>query len=386
MANMQLISSSSASLRAHVAREWLAVLERDQPALIIANNRDTGRDVLRASLGALGAVLDWHVMSLRRLAHELARPCLLKTNKTPISGLSAQALMSRVLHENRERLGKFSESRNYLGFSRAALSVLEEIRLADLDASRFAAAMPDLGLIAVAYEKLLDAANLVDYPRILDLAIGALKDEAEGHPLIGCPILAVDIKLDHAREANLLVELSRRSSNALMTFIRGDQRSLEFVRAASGEAIDERESTDDGTISNLQRHLFGKSGPESLPTDKSFVVFSAPGEHRESIEVAREILSLARAGVPFDRIAVLARSIETYRPHLEAAFARAEIPAHFAKGTTSPDPAGRAFLSLLRCAEENLSAIRFAEYLSLAEVPELTKEGAPRQFSPLAGC
>ena len=45
------------------------------------------------------------------------------------------------------------------------------------------------------------------------------------------------------------------------------------------------------------------------------------------------------------------------------------IPAWFERGTRRPDPAGRAFLALLACAEEHLSARRFAEYLSLGQVP-----------------
>ena len=35
-----------------------------------------------------------------------------------------------------------------------------------------------------------------------------------------------------------------------------------------------------------------------------------------------------------------------------------------------PDAAGRAFLALLACAEEGLSASRFAEYLSLGQMPD----------------
>src|SRR5439155_1476584 len=59
-----------------------------------------------------------------------------------------------------------------------------------------------------------------------------------------------------------------------------------------------------------------------------------------------------------------------YRPHLEEAFRRASIPAFFARGTARPDPAGRALLALLACKTERLSARRFAEYVSLAQVPD----------------
>src|SRR5512138_3056659 len=84
----------------------------------------------------------------------------------------------------------------------------------------------------------------------------------------------------------------------------------------------------------------------------------------------------AERGLPFDRMAVLLRAPSQYRPLLEEAFSRAGIPAHFAAGSLRPDPAGRAFLALLGCAAEGLSARRFAEYLSLGEVPAAI-EGAP---------
>ena len=54
---------------------------------------------------------------------------------------------------------------------------------------------------------------------------------------------------------------------------------------------------------------------------------------------------------------------------LEDAFDRAGIPGWFERGARRPHPAGRAFLAILGCAVERLSAIRFAEYLSLGQVP-----------------
>src|SRR5205814_5788926 len=89
----------------------------------------------------------------------------------------------------------------------------------------------------------------------------------------------------------------------------------------------------------------------------------------------------AEAGVPFDRMAVLLRAPAQYRPLLEEALARAGVPGHFASGTLRPDPAGRAFLALLACAAERFSARRFAEYLSLGEVPQALA-GAPPPAPP----
>src|SRR5262249_44900587 len=87
-----------------------------------------------------------------------------------------------------------------------------------------------------------------------------------------------------------------------------------------------------GTLNSLQRHLFSEQAtPSEMAPDDGVEVFSAPGEGRECIEIARRVLALARSGIPFDRIAVLARSPETYRSHLQEAFNRAGIPAHFAR-------------------------------------------------------
>src|SRR5262249_53994556 len=138
-----------------------------------------------------------------------------------------------------------------------------------------------------------------------------------------------------------------------------------------------------GSLARLQRNLFNENSNATEPADdEQVLIFSAPGEGRECVEVTRRVLALARDGVAFDRIAVLLRSPEQYRAPLEETFGRAGIPAHFARGARRPDPAGRAFYVLLRCAVEGLSARRFAEYLSLGQVPDATPEGKPPEAVP----
>src|SRR5207249_300551 len=124
------------------------------------------------------------------------------------------------------------------------------------------------------------------------------------------------------------------------------------------------------------QHLFEESAPSRAKLDESVTLRSWPGEAREAVEIARAVQSAAARGIPFDRMAVLLRSPNDYREHLEEAFRRAEIPAFFARGTRRPDPAGRALLALLACAGEKLSARRFAEYLSLAQVPDAAERAA----------
>ncbi len=81
------------------------------------------------------------------------------------------------------------------------------------------------------------------------------------------------------------------------------------------------------------------------------------------------MIKTANKGMAFDQIAVLWRSPEQYEPPLEEAFRRTAVLAYFSSRVIQPDPAGRAFLAMLLCAMEDCSASRFAEYLSLAQVP-----------------
>ena len=82
------------------------------------------------------------------------------------------------------------------------------------------------------------------------------------------------------------------------------------------------------------------------------------------------MLREARRGVPFDRMAIALRAPQHYAGLLEHALERAGVPVYFERGTRRPHPGGRAFLSLVACALDNLSARRFAEYLSLGQVPD----------------
>ncbi len=131
------------------------------------------------------------------------------------------------------------------------------------------------------------------------------------------------------------------------------------------------------SLEHLRRFLFSPApATAATPADGRFQIFSAPGEGLESTEIARRILRLARNDVPhgkttpFDEVAILLRNPDRYQPMIEEALRRARIPAYFSRGSARPDPTGRAFLALLACASEKLSASRFAEYLSLGQVPD----------------
>ena len=96
-------------------------------------------------------------------------------------------------------------------------------------------------------------------------------------------------------------------------------------------------------------------------------VLQAPGAAAEALEIARAFLREAGRGVPFDRMAVLLADAAEYAPALREAFDRARLPAFFETGAPPVGRAGRAFLALLDCALDDLSADTFFGYLTLGE-------------------
>ncbi|HEY6357862.1 MAG TPA: hypothetical protein VIX35_06435, partial [Vicinamibacterales bacterium] len=117
--------------------------------------------------------------------------------------------------------------------------------------------------------------------------------------------------------------------------------------------------------------------------DGSVVIVSTSGEALECVEIARAIHAAAAEGVPFDQIAILLRSPERHQPLVLEALRRAAIPASCTLGTRRPNAAGRSLLALLECAREGLSASRFAEYLSLGQMPGDEEPATPAYWERL---
>ncbi|HZW75968.1 MAG TPA: hypothetical protein VFF43_20625, partial [Caldimonas sp.] len=128
--------------------------------------------------------------------------------------------------------------------------------------------------------------------------------------------------------------------------------------------------------------MFTIERPPQRSRSGDVVLFSAPGEGRESIEIVRRMLDEAERGVRFDEMAVFLRTPGHYLGLLEHACHRGGVPAYFERGSRRPDPSGRAFIALMSCAVEGLSAKRFDEYLSLGQVPRVVVSHQSPVISP----
>jgi RecB family exonuclease len=429
-----IVRSQRAATRVARAEAWLCERAPAERVLVIAPSAEAGQDLLRAAAARAGAAFGWRRATLAGLAADLASEARVDRGLAPVGRIAAEAVASRAVHRlnARNALGRFASVAACPGFARAIATTIGELRLTDVDAARLADAAPETAELLRAYADELDRARLIDRAGIFALA--AEVASRGGHPLLGLPTLLLDVPIDAPLVTRLVRALAAAAPELVAVVPSGDGPSIASLREALGvepedvdrehapdgappsargrtpataadpatpRATSENPATssatsedvatprddatgastpivgDDTALVRLQTHLFSEDTPDERGPDGSVDVLSAPGENRECVEIARRILEHARRGTPFDRIAILTRSPEEYRAHLEEALGRASVPAWFARGTLRPDPAGRAFVALLRSAREGLSARRFAEYLSLGEVPDADVEGRP---------
>ena len=381
---LRFISSPSSHARLASASAFLAALGAGRTALIVGATRAAADELAFSVAADRGGLFGVTRASFAELVTKLALPALARDGLSPTGGLGAEAIAARATFEAAQsgRLTYFAPVAHLPGFPRALSRTLSELRLAGLTASDVAVvpqAGADLAELLTSTEGESRNAGAVDRALLLEAAITALTQTPDS--LHYDAIVLLDVSIATEAERRLLAALAQRPIFA--TVAAGDERTLETLRTLRFEeaplpprrvdapagplfAAAEPEQT---ALARLQDNLFSNDAVAAGEMDDSVVMFSAPGEGREAIEIARRVMEEGRRGVPFDRMAVLLRAPHTYLGLLEHAFQRAGIPSWFDRGTRRPDPSGRAFLALLASADEDLSARRFAEYLSLGQVP-----------------
>jgi CRISPR/Cas system-associated exonuclease Cas4 (RecB family) len=377
-----LLESPSAAARRDRARGWLLAQPPGTEVLVVGGSSEAVDQLLREAARERGAAFGWHRATIVKLARTLAEEPLAALAAVPVGRLVAQAVVTRVVHEAQAqgKLGRFADAAEGPGLVRALGAALEDLRMAGAPAEVVAEVVPEMAELASAYDAALAEVELADRAQVMALAHE--RAQAGPHPWLGLPTLWLDVPLATERERSLAAAVTAAAPDVLATVPTGDAASLAGFEAMLGVSAERLDVEDpERSLARLQQHLFEETRPPEAARDAGLALLSAPGESRECVEIARRIQQLG-ASVPFDRIAILLRTPELYRTHLAEALRRANVPAHFARGAILPDPTGRAFMALLACAAEDLSARRFAEYLSLGEVPEATPDGAPPAAAP----
>jgi CRISPR/Cas system-associated exonuclease Cas4 (RecB family) len=369
-----LFTSASAARRIDRAQQHLArALEAGRRVTLVAPSREAGRELVRKDAFARGASSRIEPTTLAELALSIARPSLLRRDETFVSGAGLDAIVAEAIASTTS-LGRYEAVRDRPGTPRAIAATLEELMLADLAPDALLGIDPALAAIASRTASLLTARRLVPFATVLSRATQALGADASPPT----DVVFLDVSLPSSLEADLARALVRAAKNATITLPHGDART----RSRWTDGLDLTDEHNDAGA-RCARALFSDAPqPENEARAievRAIDVRSGTTEAEECLELARVILEELDRSPPtsLDRIAIAVRDVERYRVPITEALTRAGLPFHLERAARRPDPAGRAFLSLLECAAEGLSARAFADYLAFGVLPEVDERGAP---------
>jgi hypothetical protein len=374
---MRIVTSTSAAARLAAARQFLLSQPPAGEVVVVGASRGAADDLARLLAVKRGATFGISRFSLTELAARAAAVSLAGARRTPATDTGAEAAAARAVFGSvaAGEVEYFGPVARTPGFPKALARTVHELRLAGVGADELAGrnrAARDIGHLLARIEEQLRQASITDRAELFRLA-GRACDSGQVR-WAALPLVLLDVPLDSNAERAFAGALLRRSPAVLATVPDGDATALEALRGFG--AADALEVVDDPAggetdLANLRRFVFTPQRPQPRPRAGDVSLFSAPGEGREAVEIVRRALDEAGRGVPFDEMAVFLRAPRQYLGLLEHACARGGVPAYFDRGTRRPDPAGRAFVALLACACEGLSARRFDEYLSLGQVPAI---------------
>lgn len=365
----RLLYGPSAADRLVEARRWLAAQPRGERLLLLSASYESGAQLARGAALEGGSSFGWQRLTIGQAAAQAATRGLAELGRVVASRRTLISVCLRVVHELAadDALGRLQPLAAFPGLPVALAKTLAELRVAGVDVARLKATDEALARVLAAYESQLEDLGLADEADVFRLATQALASPVEG--LSDMPLLMVDVPVRAGLEEAFVRALGHRAPQCLAVSPAGDEASLRRLAQALDVSAQPLAPDTSTPMSRLQQRLFMPAAPVAEPPGDAVELVSAAGESREGVELARRLLAKAREGVPFDRMAVLLRSPGAYRASIADALRRAEIPAWFADGEQVPEPSGRAFLALLACASEGISAGGFTRYLSLGQVP-----------------
>ncbi|MXY23443.1 MAG: PD-(D/E)XK nuclease family protein [Acidobacteria bacterium] len=397
-----ILTGPAAGARLDAAADYLRRNLQDSTApevLLVGQTREAADELARGLALEAGATFGLHRFGVRQLAWRVAAVELARRGLAPASPLAAEAVATHAAFEELtgRRLNYLHPIAKFRTFGRTLAATLRDLRCAGVDpaaAKETGGCGPDVARLADRYDALMDAAGLLDDAALFRVGADVARRDGTttGLPL-GGPLLLLDVAVLDDAAYDFVSAIAGRASSVFATVPAGDGPTLGALRRLpAAETIDTSAAAAASKaggaaardpLDRVRRYLFAAEDPPAASdtasdTDtETLTFFSAPGESREAVEIARAIVKEAARGIPFDEMAIVIRSPGVYAGLVETALARAGVDAYFSRGTRVPHPAGRAFLALLACALENLSARRFSEYLSLGQVPRLDPDGGP---------
>src|SRR6185295_9670253 len=184
----------------------------------------------------------------------------------------------------------------------ALARTVQELRQARVEAAAVGGlplAGRDLQDLLARVESCFEQAAAADRAQMVGVAARALRDAPPADVVV-----LLDLPLDSAIDRELVDAVVAGAESTLATVPRGEpsHHAIEHLKARGG-VVEEIASGGSDDLASLRRYLFNTDEePPARSLDGSLTFFSAPGEGRECIEIARRILKEARGGVRFDEM------------------------------------------------------------------------------------
>lgn len=323
-------------------------------------------------------------LTLLDLARELAETAFLEAGQRPISEVAQIALLRRVVSEH--GAGYYAALADRPGLPGALLATFSDLADAEIEPQPFeqlCAHAPDklrtLARLYRAYRAELSRLHLYDRNDLLRAAA----ERATGQPPPGEQTVWYGFYDFTPLQRRLFAEVARASSIAAFTPWEDSVRfayatpTVSWLRSLGFELSPlVRDVTEPTDLARTQQRLFEPAAARTNAdrSDGSVLVISAPGETREVREIVRAILELVRdRGLRFDEIGVLLRTHDPYGPLVVETLERCGVPVYREGGRPLLEtPAGRAFVLLLRVAQEDFARTAVIEFVTTAAIPFAT--------------
>lgn len=317
------LQSFSGSERVSGSLDFVCSYPAGTEILLVGPTRECVDHLARQVSLKQRATFGLHRFSLTQLAVRLAAVDFARGGQAASTALGTEALAARAIFEAKERkaLHFFRAVADRPGLVRAVASTLAEIRAANIDPSVLTELRepgPDVAALLLLFEQELMAASVADRATLFRTASQSL--EQGGEALKRLPMVLLDPPINSSVERDFIAALVRDSPAVFLTLADGDSKALSAVMTLPGVNLKQSpRKSDVSPLARLGRYLFSEEKPPRSEPGKEVRLFSAPGEGRECVEIARRVLGEARQGVRFDQMAILVRAPGTYSSLLERA-------------------------------------------------------------------
>ena len=271
-----ILTGPAAGARLDAAADYLRRNLHDSKApevLLVGQTREAADELARGLAMEAGATFGLHRFGLRQLAWRVAAVELARRGLAPASPLAAEAVATHAAFEELigRRLNYLHPIAKFRTFGRTLAATLRDLRCAGIDpaaAKETGGGGPDVARLAGRYDKLMDAAGLLDDAALFRVGADVARsgDAATTGLPLGGALLLLDVAVLDDAAYGFISAIADRASSVFATVPAGWRRSGACrrrrrstrwtTRRQAGPAVTQRDrirSTGSAAISSRRR-------------------------------------------------------------------------------------------------------------------------------------